>query len=79
MNIAATYGHISTSPPILIADGRYQISTLMYAEWECACGYLCRCYEYVPLTMGFQCVCDLIYTVDWAHGLEPRVTLEEKK
>jgi hypothetical protein len=60
--------------PHLLADGRVERAVQFYSEWVCECGITCKSFEYRNMAMQYRCKCGRRYEVDWAHGIEPRVS-----
>ena len=72
--IEAKYGDLyGNAYPVV--GGRSEPPAPSCAAWWCDCGEGLRCYGYTDMPMRHQCYCGRKYVVDWAHGVNPRVTM----
>ena len=59
----------------ILSDGRIETEALPYAVWSCACGENITSYNLFNGLFYTHCTCGRPYSIDWRHGITPRVLL----
>ena len=73
MQVTLRYQHGASR---MLPDGRIEIDTLPYVIWACTCGQEVKSVNvYNGLFYTHCIVCNRPYSIDWRHGITPRVLL----